>query len=223
MRSLLLLSTLLAACARAPHPATTSSAATPLSSAAGDGYYLPTCALCDRPLGYIGEAVDVTRDGRELRFCSAACVAGFDHDPTAGLAHADTVIIRDQSPHYPLTTCLVSGRSLRNDATTFVWRNRMIRVASEHQRDTFLSDPTPWMVKLDKAVIVAQAPTYGMPNKCPVQGDILEGDVPVDFVVANRMIRVCCRRCVSNVRKRPYQYLALIDRANADRAARGGH
>ncbi len=31
-----------------------------------------------------------------------------------------------------------------------------------------------------------QAPTYGTPDRCPVQGDILDSDEPIDFVVANR-------------------------------------
>ena len=87
-----------------------------------------------------------------------------------------------------------------------------------NERVEILADPARFVRLLNQAVITTQTPTYGMPDKCPVQGDILPSDDPIDIVVANRMIRVCCGRCARVVRARPYQYLGMVEYANRQRA-----
>lgn len=203
-----------------PTTGTGTAAAVPGSAAASmDSYYLGTCAACGSVLGSRGEAVDAVHEHRRLRLCSAACLARFRADPESVIAHADRVMIADQSPHYPLATSIVSGRPLGDSPTEFIWGNRLFRVADASERDRVLADPARFIRLLDKEVLRAQAPAYGMPSKCPVQGDILPGDPIIDIVVANRMVRVCCGRCVRVVRERPYQYLAMVDYANRQAAA----
>ncbi|MFM9995653.1 MAG: hypothetical protein ACKVU4_07620 [Phycisphaerales bacterium] len=183
-----------------------------------DSYYLSTCARCDGLLGSKGESMEVVRDGRRLRLCSGACIDAFDRDPRAGCEHVDAVMIADQRPHYPLTTSLVTGRPLGPSPIEFIWGNRLFRAADDAERGLLLARPAESMRLLNRAVCVAQAPLYGMPHKCPVQGDILPSDDPVDIVVANRMIRVCCGRCAHVVRARPHQYLAMVEYANRHRS-----
>lgn len=138
--------------------------------------------------------------------------------PVATCERVDTAMIADQSPYYPLAVSLVSGRSLGEPPVEIIWGNRLFRAVDVAERDEILADPAHFVRLLNQAVITVQSPTYGMPDKCPVQGDILPSDDPIDIVVANRMIRVCCGRCARVVRARPYQYLGMVEYANRQRA-----
>jgi len=199
---------LLGACAATP------SAEPSASPPSGDGYYLPTCAACDTLLGTRGEALDVVHRGRALRFCTQACADRVRTDPDGVHAFADAKMRDDQRSHYPLDTSIVSGVSLGPAPIEVIVGNRLFRLASRDEVAPLLRDSKVVFERLDRAVCEAQSPRYAMQHKCPVQGDILPGDTMIDLVVANRMIRVCCRRCEVMVRARPYQYLGMIDYAN---------
>lgn len=194
-----------------PEPAPTSPA--PADTPAGDAYYLSGCASCGGTLGAKGEAIELLLEGRELRFCTAACRDAFVADPVRGLARIDRVIADDQRNWYPPGPSIVSGRALPAQPVEFVWRNRLFRVADQAERDLVLAAPRDMLRRLDAAVIQAQRGAYGMPDRCPVQGDILPGDTPLDLVVANRMVRVCCPRCARVVRARPSSYLPMVEYA----------
>ncbi len=200
-----------------PRAASTSDAAAHM-----DSYYLSTCAMCGGLLGAKGESPEVIREGGRLRLCSSTCVGAFDGDAAASRKRLDAVMIADQRPFYPLGTSLVTGGPLGPHAVEFIWGNRLFRAADAAEREQILADPARYIRILNQAVIKAQAPTYGMPDKCPVQGDILPSDTPIDMVVANRMVRVCCGRCARVVKARPYQYLGMVEYANRHRAE-GGH
>lgn len=184
-----------------------------------DGYYLGVCALCGARLGSKGESHEIVHEGRQLRFCSFSCVGLFNANPNAALARVDRVMIEDQRPHYPIDHSIVSGEPLGAQPFDCIWGNRLFRVRNEAERDSVFREPTRYISLLDAEVIRVQTPTYGMPSKCPVQGDILSSDRPIDIVVANRMVRVCCGMCVRAVRARPVQYLAMVDYANREAAA----
>ncbi len=196
-----------ATAARPAHPM-------PLPKDFMDGYYLRTCGLCGVLLGVKGEALDLRHEGRELRVCSETCRGELERDAAVALAKIDAALMTDQRPYYPLKTSLISGAPLGAAPLDFVWGNRRFRVCDASERAQVLADPVKSIRALDRAVISVQTPTYGMPEKCPVQGDILPTDRKIDFVVANRMIRVCCGRCVRIVKARPYQYLGMIEYAN---------
>lgn len=180
---------------------------------AGDAYYLPSCPACGGMLGAKGETLDTTWRGRDLRFCGGPCRDRFMADPGQMLDALDRVIADDQRPWYPPGGSVVSGRAL-SPGIDVVVGNRLFRLADESERQRLLADTGSYVGVLDAAVIRDQAPRYGMPDKCPVQGDILASDTPIDIVIANRMIRVCCQRCVRVVRSRPSQYLAMVEYAN---------
>lgn len=127
-------------------------------------------------------------------------------------------MIADQVPHYPLTTSIVSGKALGPRCVDFIVGNRLFRVYDHGERERVEADPVRYIKSLDKAAIAAQTPTYGMPAKCPVQGDILESDTPIDLVVANRMVRVCCMQCLFVVKGKPSPYLSMVDYANREAA-----
>jgi hypothetical protein len=190
------------------------------ASDSADAYYLRTCAVCRAALGSKGEALDRRYRDRALRFCTSHCCDVFERDKDAGLARLDAEMIADQIPFYPLKVSLIDGRPLGEKPLDFIWGNRLFRAVDAAERDRILADPAEAMRRLDRAVIMAQRPGYGMPDKCPVQGDILPTDRIIDLVVANRMVRVCCIRCARVVRARPYQYLSMVEYANREAAGR---
>lgn len=183
----------------------------------GDAYYLSACAWCAGMLGAKGDTLDRVMQGRDVRFCSAPCAEAFERDPAEGFRRADDAMIADQVPRYPLATSIVSGRALPDRPADVIVGNRLFRLADRAEHAALARDPARYLRELDEAVLDAQRPAYPMPDKCPVQGDILAADTPIDFVVANRMVRVCCMRCARVVRSRPSQYLSMIDYANAHR------
>ncbi len=202
-----------AALAHARQPAPPPEGAAP-TRFAGDAYYLSQCVICKSLLGSKGDTSEVHEQHRTVRLCSPVCAASFRNDTAEGWLRVDRALIADQTPHYPLRTSIVSNAPLTPQAIDVICENRLFRVNTPAERDAILRDPRAYFHALDRAVIEMQRPTYGMPTKCPVQGDILDGDTPIDLVVANRMIRVCCSDCARTVRAHPSQYLALVDYAN---------
>lgn len=185
-----------------------------------DRFPMSRCPLCDSYLGSRGEAVEIIHSGRQIRLCCDSCRLVFERDPSKALARIDAVLIADQMPYYPLKMSLLDARPLPERPIDFIWGNRLFRAVDTVDRDRILVNPVAAIRRLDQAVIETQRPTYGMPNKCPVQGDILPNEARIDIVVANRMIRVCCGRCAKVVKVRPYQYLAMVEFANRERALR---
>lgn len=183
-----------------------------------DRFYLNRCPLCGSLLGSKGEAIEVEHEGRQLRFCCRGCAGRFLNDPAAALVAVDGILIADQRPYYPAGTSLIDGRPIGADPIAFIWGNRLFLAVDERDRAAILANPSAAVRVLNQRVIEHQRPFYGMPDKCPVQGDILPNEARIDIVVANRMIRVCCSRCASVVRARPYQYLAMVEYANREAA-----
>jgi hypothetical protein len=209
--------TLIPACAG---PSSSATRAPDQVHPAAEAYPLAVCGMCGTRLGARGDSVEIIHDGRPLRFCSHSCRIVFDSNPAAGLARFDALMLDDQRPYYPARTSLVTGRPLPQDAVEFIWGNRMFVAADARERACIEADPQRYLRILDQRILDAQRPVYGMPNKCPVQGDILEGDPVIDIVVASRMVRLCCMRCVRMVRARPMNYLPMIDHANHEAARR---
>lgn len=52
-------------------------------------YTLTTCIVSGDKLGGMGEAVVVTREGREIKFCCKGCIKDFDKDPAKFLKKID--------------------------------------------------------------------------------------------------------------------------------------
>jgi hypothetical protein len=63
-------------------------------------------------------------------------------------------------------------------------------------------------------VIAAQKPSYPL-DTCVVSGEPLAGGdmPPVDVVHDGRLVRLCCKGCVKDLKKAPAGYLAKIDAA----------
>ena len=73
---------------------------------------------------------------------------------------------------------------------------------------------------MDDAIVAAQSADYPL-DVCVVSGEVLGDDhgEPIDLVVENRMFRVCCKSCISDVELDPSEFAAILDDALAGRSA----
>ncbi len=186
------------------------------AQSSGDPYLLDTDAATGEKLVPLEKQVVIEHDGRELRFNTEESARTFRSDPAKYLAEVDAALVRQQLPFYPLETCPVSGEKLgeMGAPVDFVYRNRLVRFCCKGCKPKFLADPDKFIAKLDKAVVAAQGPKYPLAT-CVVSGEELGGTMgePIDYVVGNRLIRLCCKGCKKKVAKDPLSFLAKLDAA----------
>jgi hypothetical protein len=128
---------------------------------------------------------------------------------------------------FPLANCPVSGKPLGKDSVSFVieepedgaLNGREIRFCCPNCVKTFKEDRAEILEKVDVAIIAQQMPLYPM-TTCVVMRDeeIAAPDAPdagnvKNVVVLNKLVRLCCPRCIKKVRQDPMKYLTAIDNA----------
>jgi len=180
----------------------------------GDPYYLATCPVSGEKLGSMGNPVIKVYGGREIRFCCEGCISKFEKNQTANFASLDAKMTKDQILHYPLKTSVVSGKVLPEKSLDFVHNNRLIRLVDAQEKEQFLKESARYVSDLDKAVI-SRSKDYPL-KTCVVSGKEFGGPMgsPIDIVVANRLVRICCGGCRKGLDKTPAEFLAKVDSAD---------
>ncbi|MCC6680234.1 MAG: hypothetical protein IT445_04955 [Phycisphaeraceae bacterium] len=183
----------------------------------GDAYPLNVDPVTGVKLADIDQPVVLLHEGRELRFASEENAEQFKADPDAYLPKVDQLIIEQQTPLYPLDTCVVSGEKLGGDMgepIDFVFGNRLVRFCCSMCVGTFEKNPAKYLEKINAAVIEKQQADYPL-TTCLVSGEKLgEMGEPIDYVSGNRLARFCCPRCVKTFEKNPAHYLVILHRAS---------
>ena len=179
----------------------------------GDPYPLMVDPLGDS-LIEVDKPIIILHDGRELRFASEENLEKFKKDPAKYLAELDKKIIAQQTPLYPLKTCVVAGGELggMGDPIDFVYGNRLVQFCCKGCTGKFKKDPAKYLAKIDAAVIEAQKADYPL-DTCVVSGEKLGGEMgePIDYVIGTRLVRFCCKGCVKMFEKNPAKYLAKFE------------
>jgi len=177
----------------------------------GDPYPLNVCPVTGEPLGSMGDPIIAIGEGREARLCCGGCEPKFSADPAKYFAKIDAEMIKEQEKHYPIETCVVSGKVLDGNAETRIIANRMMKFCCGNCPAAAAADPAKFIAKLDKAVIAAQSDSYPL-TKCVISGKALDSmGEPVNLVIANRLIKLCCAGCEGKVEKTPAAALAALD------------
>lgn len=192
-------------------------AVTPEAAPVGDPYTLDVDPVTGDKLPDVKQQIIIDHEGRELRFGSTDSAEQFKKDPDRYLASVDERIVAQQLPYYPLETCVVSGNKLggeMGDPTNYLYKNRLVRFCCPMCEGAFTKDPAVYLGKLDEAVKDRQADGYPL-KTCPVSGEELGGAMgdPLDVVISSRLVRLCCKGCVSKLRTDPTKYLAVLDAA----------
>ena len=174
----------------------------------GDPYPLDKCPLTGKAL--TADSPSAVKDGREFKFCCGGCKGKLESDTASVISKADAAITEKEKPAYPLDTCIMSGEKLGDKAVDAVINNRYVKFCCADCIDSFKKDVAGNMKKLDAAVIEKQKASY-VAKKCPVSGEELGsmGD-PLNVVIANQMVSLCCKGCEKKLRAEPAKYIAMV-------------
>ena len=181
------------------------------SAYVGDPYPLASDPVTGEKLS--DDAVSHVHEKRHLRFNSEKNVETFKADPAKYLKAVDAKLVEMQKEHYPLTTCPVTGEKLGSmgEPKDVIVGNRLVRLCCAGCEKQVRENPKPVIEKLDAAVIEQQSADYEA-TVCPVSGDKLGGmGEPTNYVIANRLVKLCCAGCVGMVEENPAAVLAKLD------------
>jgi len=168
-----------------------------VAATTGDPYTLDTCAVSGKALGSMGDPIVLDHDGREIKLCCGGCEDPFKKDSAKYIAAVDAKMIAQQDDNYPIDTCLISGKALdsKGDPVDLIVANRHVKLCCAGCVKPASADPAGTIAKLDEAVIAAQSADYKYKN-CPTSGKAIDSKgEPVNLVVANRLVKLCCAGC----------------------------
>ncbi|MHC4832458.1 MAG: hypothetical protein ACYTFH_00930 [Planctomycetota bacterium] len=141
-----------------------------------------------------------------------------------GLAPVDDTPAREGMP-YPLSVCVVSGEPLGDDPTVVVLagqkneanNGREVKFCCGGCAGRFTKDPSAFLPRLDAEIVKAELPLYPDVN-CPVMTDESmpsatgpEANEAKHVVYKNRLVRLCCSKCVRRFNRSPAKYLETLD------------
>ncbi len=178
-------------------------------------YPLSTCPVSGEELGSMGDAIVKKYEGREIRFCCKMCVAKFEASKDAMMEKVDAAIVKQGAALYPLSMCVVTDEPLVDEngdpaMEEFVVGNQMFRACCRMCVRKVNREPAKYAEKIAKAAADAQRPAYPL-DTCVVSGEPLDGGE--ETVVANRLVKTCCKRCKAKVDANPAPSIAKIDAA----------
>ena len=183
-------------------------------------YPLAVCAVAGTDLGGKSETT-YEHKGRQFKFCCGSCLKKFKADPSSYIPAVDKKIIAAQKSSYPLTSCVVSRES-HEKANDMVYNNRLIRLCCKRCDKAFIKNPKSYLAKLDKAIIEKQTKDYPLTD-CPVSGEPLGSmGKPVEMVVGNTLIKLCCKGCAKKVAKNPASMIKMVTNARASKKPKDG-
>ena len=119
-------------------------------------YPLAKCPVSGKELASMTETVDYVHGTRLVRFCSKDCVPSFEKDPAKVMAQIDKALIDAQKKTYPLTTCLISGKTIEGEGVDYLYGTRLVRFCCPKCPEAFLKDPTKPLAQLDAATTKAK-------------------------------------------------------------------
>jgi YHS domain-containing protein len=114
---------------------------------------------------------------------------------------------------YPLATCPVSGKALGSMGAPIVVvkDGQELRFCCDGCPKKLDSDGAAVLKKVNDQIIAQQKDMYPL-DTCIASGEKLGKDA-VDFVYGNRLFRLCCKDCETDIRKDPAKYFGLLDKA----------
>ncbi|MAX27507.1 MAG: hypothetical protein CMJ19_23675 [Phycisphaeraceae bacterium] len=190
-----------------------------------DPYTLSVDPLGDS-LVNVAQPVAVMHDGRQLLFASEKNANTFKQHPKKYLADVDAMIIKQQAPTYPLTTCVVSGEKLgaMGKPIQRVIGNRLVEFCCPGCISKAQKDPAMYIAKIDAAVIHAQKKDYPM-TTCLVSGEKLgdEMGAPINYVAGTQLVEFCCKGCIKKFEKNPAQYLGKLSQTTQPQDSHSNH
>lgn len=180
---------------------------------ASETYPISSCAVAGKTLGSMGAPFVHIHEGRQVKFCCKACLPAFKKNPAKYLAKVDEKIVAQQKASYPTDKCLFSDEPLGDKSKDVVVNNRLVRVCCGGCARKLMKNPAPTLKKLDELIIANQGKKYPT-TKCVISGEDLGSmGKPKDVIVANTLVRVCCKGCVKKVTDNPADAVKMLQKA----------
>ena len=187
-------------------------------------YPLKTCPVSGEKLGAMGAPIDHVVDGHLIRLCCKGCVKKADADPKPMIAKIEAAVIREQTPLYPLETCVISGDKMGGEMgppIDIVEGTRLVRLCCKGCKKGYAKDKAVVLAKIDAALIEKQKKDYPL-KTCVISGDALDArGAPVDQLYGVQLVRLCCKGCKKAFHKDPGLYLSKVDSARKAKASKG--
>lgn len=182
-------------------------------------YTATRCPVSGEPLGSMGDPIVVTVEGREAKLCCGGCRKAFLAEPAKHFALIDEEHAEQQTPYYPMATCVVSGEPLvvegEDVGVDVVVNNRLFRVCCDSCVAPLRENPARFRDVLNEKAAESQRANYPLQH-CIVRGEKSKlGSMgePHEIVVGNRLVRFCCAGCVSGFNEKAPELLATLDAA----------
>ena len=117
---------------------------------------------------------------------------------------------------YMLTTCPISGEALggMGDAVVKVYDGREVRFCCAMCTGKFEANLSSSFEKIDAQIIASQLPYYPL-TTCVISGEEMAGSdmESINVVFNNRLVRLCCKGCLKELKADPDLFLSRIDEA----------
>jgi YHS domain-containing protein len=114
-------------------------------------YPLTKCPVSGKELASMSEPVDYVHGTRLVRFCCKDCPQAFQKDPAKTMAQIDKALIDAQKKGYPLTTCLISGKTIEGEGVDYLHGTRLVRFCCPKCPEAFQKDPAKPLAQLEAA------------------------------------------------------------------------
>lgn len=144
-----------------------------------------------------------------MKFCAVAIVAIFAF---AGAGFAEDGI---QGDVYTLDTCPVSGEKLggMGDPAKVNYEGRDVSLCCAGCIKKFEAEPQKYFSRIDAKMIADQKDHYPLTTCVVAGGKLGEMGDPLNVIVNNRLVQLCCGGCEKKLRADPAQFIAKLDAA----------
>ena len=99
--------------------------------------------------GDMGEPYVFTHEGREIKLCCKSCKKDFDKDTAKLVAKVDEAAKKVKPDK--LTTCVVSGEKLGDDAYVFITKGQEVKLCCKDCLKEFTKDSAKYLNKIEVA------------------------------------------------------------------------
>lgn len=197
-------------------------------------YPLSVCVVSGKPLP--ASAPTATHDGKLVKLCCKTCADTFAKNPNDFLARLDTAKstsfgtlpvatttwhetetaawIDLQRAHYPLSTCVVSGKPLYQVETPFevLLDGTLVRLCCKDCESKARENAEATVATVQSAAFAQQKQNYPL-GTCAVSGKTL-GDDAVSTMIGTVLVRTCCTKCPNEIATNPVAGLTKLTTAH---------
>ncbi|MBK8978740.1 MAG: hypothetical protein IPM29_22810 [Planctomycetes bacterium] len=114
-------------------------------------YPLKDCVISGKPLGSMGDPIQLVLDGTLVQLCCKGCIKRATNAAAEMATKVRDAAFAAQLASYPLTTCLISDHELGGEPVNVLYGTTLVRFCCDDCIGEFDKDPAKWLAKLQGA------------------------------------------------------------------------